>query len=227
MTEPRITPLHRLRTPRAFEVRPAVVDRVVWTADPDQGVVQGPLDFQQLHGKRVDLALGWNQVALFDHGGPLQCVMLGGLHMLDLSQPDALLRGARLHMVQLERPLVLTWQRPLAVRGGARPVTGLFVVRIVEPCAFHAAFLHDGACADEQALRVRLSSLLPTFLAIRLTRCSDDLQDDARLAAAVAALDPAELDEDLAPYGLACDTFALQPPSGSLSDPLLPAGLAT
>ncbi|HPF34689.1 MAG TPA: hypothetical protein P5571_10380 [Candidatus Krumholzibacteria bacterium] len=218
------SPLHRFRTPRAFELRPAVQDRFAWSADPDRGVVQGPLDVQGLHGKLVDLVLDRRQVALFDHGGPLQCVLLSGLHMLDLFHPDALLRGARLHIVELERPLVLTWQRPLPVRGGARTAAGLFVVRIVEPCAFHAAFLRDGRACDEQALRTRLASLLPTFLAIRLTRCGDDLQDDARLTAAVASLDPRDLDADLAPYGLACDAVALQPPSGSLSEPLLPVG---
>jgi len=217
-------PMHTLREARAWDLQPAAPDRLSWTVDPEAGVVQGPLDFGFLAGRRVELSLDRDQVALFDHGGALQCVMFSGLHVLDLRRPDAPLRGARLHFLHLERPLVLTWRRTLAVRGGAREVTGLCAVRIVEPCAFHAAFLRDGNDAGEDGLRRRLATLLPALLAVRLSRCAEDLQDDARLAAAVAALSPDDLDADLAPYGLACDALAVQPPSGSLSDPLLPAG---
>lgn len=220
-------PLHTLRQARAWDLQPAAPGLLSWSVDPDAGLIQGPLDFGFLAGRRLMLGLEPDQVALFDEGGRLRSVMLSGLHLLDLRREDASWQGARLHFLHLDRPLVLPWRRPLPLRGagaGARFATGVFCVRIVEPCAFHAAFLRDGGGGGEQGVRERLAALLPTFLAIRLTRSGEDLQDDARLAAAVREVEPAELDADLAAYGLACDAVALHPPSGSLSEPLIPAG---
>ena len=205
--------------PDSWETRPG--DRP-WPSrafDPSDGVVQGPEDLSAFAGKGLDLALDDGQIALLTVRGDLRRCLLPGAHALPVGGEGGLPADGRLYVLHLERTLLVPWRQHMPVRateGGApgpRLAHGSFGVRIVRPAAFYEALLRERAGAGEDICLATLAHLLPTFLAIRMTRTEparsgDDLGSDG-LAARAARLPHRCLDEDLHGYGLTCVSWSI------------------
>lgn len=192
-----------------------------WPDPVTAGVVRGPLDPGLIGTGDLYLELAEDEIALLSVRGVVRRTLLGGRHRIVVGDADSCPPGTLIHVLNLGRPLVLSWRHHLPLRAGSEQAAapklaaGTFRVRVVDPCAFHRSFLRNRAGEDEDICRDALSHLLPTFLAIHLARGGDDLHDDERLASAVTRTVPSDLDPDLAPYGLACEEIVLQIPDAA------------
>ena len=184
----------------------AVVD---WSVQPDQGLVQGPLDLEFLQGRRVLLTLDPGQVALLVCDASVQAVYLDGGHMLDVGHG----RGqvpSRGNMVFLTigRGLKISWNAtaPLAMNGNGPGLIGHCTLAIDGPGRFYDTFLAGNDQWDEafimRLVRQATLSALERVLAETGT-------DSTRLQVRLANLDPSDLDDELVPLGLSCRTTSL------------------
>ncbi|MFO7609168.1 MAG: hypothetical protein R6X35_08200 [Candidatus Krumholzibacteriia bacterium] len=188
---------------RDWSVLPADGAAYAWSIDPEQGLVQGPLDLEFLRGHRVALHLEPGQIALLVQGSSLQAVFLDGGHVLDIGRGDGQIPpDCRLVFVAQDRGLDAAWTRdePLDAGEGVA-VIGRCTLAITGPRRFYETFLAGLDAWDEPFLRRLARQSVQAALAGVLE--GTDI-DPMRLQARLTALDPAELDEELAPCGLSC-----------------------
>ncbi|MBU0741795.1 hypothetical protein KKA85_05440 [bacterium] len=182
---------------------------LVWTIDPSDGVIQGPLDLCFLNGKLLHLVLKPGQVALltaregrrafFRDGGYLLRIGAGGL------PADGLL-----YFMHTDRTFGISWEQIIPVPRNelceptTRLASGSFDVRIESPVRFHAEMLGNRAGEGEDICRDILAKVMPTMLTIRLAHACGREATTAKQREVLAALRPDDLNPDLAPYGLSC-----------------------
>lgn len=190
---------------RAEGTAEAVVE---WSVNPDQGLVQGPLDLGFLDGKRIALTLRAGQMALVVAQEELQAVYLDGCHVLAVGREDEDL-SADSHLVFLDvnNGLDVGWTADEPLAGGAAgDVIGNCTLYIEGPGRFFATFLAGVDDWNEEfilrVVRQATGSALERILKVVAT-------DPMGLQARLANLDPADLDEELAPLGLRCRRAAL------------------
>lgn len=189
-----------------------------WNLDPRDGVVQGPMDIAFLRRGAFTLILEEGQVALMTVRGKVTAAYFSGAHLLEVGDEDTTVPGnGLLYFVHLDQQLVVPWRQHMPILPSAawdeeaRRAQGTFTVRVTDPVAFHASFLSDRGGEGEEICRDALSHLLPTLMAIHLSQSPLD----GSLAEAVAALDPAALDAELATYGVACTGMTMTAPSAA------------
>jgi len=184
----------------------AVVD---WSVQPDQGLVQGPLDLEFLRGRKVALSLEPGQVALLICDDSLQAVYLDGGHILDVGHGRGQVPcSGHLIFLAVGQGLDIRWSsvEPLELGESGPGLIGHCTLAIEGPGRFHDTFLAGDDQWDEdfimrlvrQATRAALERVL-----------ADNGLDAGRLQARLANLEPADLDEELAPLGLSCRRTAL------------------
>jgi len=204
---------------REWSTAPQDDEPIVWTIDPALGLVQGPLELQFLRGRKVSLILEPGQLALLTEDQEVRAVYLDGRHLLDVGTGRRQVSPAcRLVFLSAAGELDFRWTAaaPLAWgEGEEQALIGTCSLRIDGPAAFHATFIAgvENCEADfrlrliEQVLRGVFEDMLRGVDG-RALSCSDVQMRLGRLA-------PADLDDDLEPYGLACVQLAVytaQPP---------------
>jgi hypothetical protein len=178
-----------------------------WTIDPAQGLVQGPLDLEFLRGHRLALNLAPDQVALLVDGRSLQAIFLDGGHILDIGRGDGQVSpDCNLVFVALTRGLDASWTAddPLPL-GRTASVIGSCTVAITRPGRFFDTFLAGLAQWDEGFLRRLVRQTVRAAVAGLLEGAAED---PVSLQARLTALDPSQLDEELAAFGLSCARVA-------------------
>jgi hypothetical protein len=184
----------------------AVID---WSVQPEQGLVQGPLDLEFLRGRRVSLTLDTGQVALLVCDNTVQAVYLDGGHVLDIGHG----RGqvpcrAAMVFLTIGHGIEIRWTggSPLMMGAAGPAVIGHCTLAIAGPGRFHDTFLAGNEQWDE-AFILRLVRQA-TRSALERVLGETDL-DPNILQSRLANLDPADLDEELEPLGLSCRRAAL------------------
>jgi hypothetical protein len=177
---------------------------VDWSVHPDQGLVQGPLDLEFLSGRRVALNLEPGQVALLICDNDLQAVYLDGGHILDIGEGRGQVpcRG-NLVFLAVGQGLDVGWSAPQPLQLGENGpgLIGHCNLAIDTPGRFYHTFLAGDADWDETFIL----RLVRQATRAALERVLGDAGDDAaRLQARLANLQAEDLDEELAPLGLAC-----------------------
>jgi hypothetical protein len=202
---------------RDWELEESGTETFEWTIDPQHGLIQGPLDLGFLRGHRMALNLAPEQVALLVEGRRLHAVYLDGGHILDIGNGDGQVPAAcRLIFVTLGRGLEAAWTREDPVDLGADVnVIGRVIVTLASPGRFFETFLAGLESWDEAFLvrlvRQRAHAALTAVLA-------DVAPSPAHLQARLTHLDPSDLDEELAPCGLACAEAALYTAAGPVEE---------
>lgn len=192
-----------LKSGRDWTVMPADGEAYEWSIDPAQGLIQGPLDLEFLRGHRVALNLGEGQIALLVKGRLLQAVFLDGGHVLDIGGGDGQIPPeCRLVFMAQSRGLDVAWSRhePLDLELEA-PVIGRCTLAVTGPRRFYETFLAGLEARDEPFLMRLMRQTVQAALAGVLDGADPD---PGQLQTRLTALDPAELDEELAPCGLSC-----------------------
>ncbi len=185
-----------------------------WSLDPDGETVQGPLDLCFLRGRDMMLTLGRDEVALLSVRGRLRRIMLTGRHWLAVGKDDSCPGDGMLYFLRLDQPIVVDWRQyvPVPRHDSTEPATtlhsGRFVVTVEQPVRFYETLLCNRSGEGNAICLPTLRHLLPTLLTIRLTAIEPP--GPGGLAELLAQLDPSLLDDDLAPYGLACRGWSIR-----------------
>ncbi len=189
-----------------WEIGPGEREPVVWSFDPRDGVVQGPLDLRSFADASLLLQLRAGQTALLVQDGAPRRVWLEGAHLLPVgSQPAAIPPEARLFMLDTRSVLACRWGEvsPLRLPGGTT-ARGSCAFRIVAPSCFYEAFLQHAETAGEGFVRRLLGALVQARLETRLVAAAD--ADEAlRL---LASLGPVDLAAGWEEFGVQCVAFA-------------------
>jgi hypothetical protein len=188
---------------RDWAVLPADDAAYEWTIDPSQGLIQGPLDLEFLRGHRVALHLEPGQIALLVLEQRLQAVYLDGGHILDIGRGDAQIPPeCRLVFVTQTRGLDAAWTRdePLDLGDGAGLI-GSCTLTVSGPRRFYETYLAGLDGWDEAFLRRLARQSVAAAVAAILEGTTDA---PLLLQSRLTALQPSDLDEELAPCGLSC-----------------------
>lgn len=197
---------------RDWTVLPADNGPLEWTIDPEDGLVQGPLELESFRGRRLTLVLTEGQYALLvlDHG--LAGVYLDGAHTLDVGTGENQLPpSSRLVFLAAERTLDVVWNRDnplgMTVRGGDQLIGGCSLV-VEKPACFYRTFLAGTDDSDPGFV----SRLIDQYVRGLVENLIGDLDPDAGTAAIqsrLTALSPGDLADDLETCGLRCVNLAL------------------
>ncbi len=206
---------------RDWSVLPADGAAYEWTIDPAQGLVQGPLDLEFLRGQRVALHLEPGQIAMLVREQHLQAVFLDGGHILDIGRGDGQIPPeCRLVFLAQSHNLDAAWNRdePLDL-GDGLDVIGSCSLAVTGPRRFYETYL-AGLDAWDEAFLLRLArqSVQAALAAVLDGTDGDPMHLQARLT----ALDPADLDEELAPCGLSCARAAFYTATPPVADGAVP-----
>jgi hypothetical protein len=176
-------------------------------------VVQGPLDFQFLHGKKILLQLEPSQVALLTRHGELMAVFLEGGHPLSIgNQPDQVPPDCELIFLAADRPLDFTWRTDASLwipTGQDNPqrvaIRGRCACRVSGPAKFFAAFLRHSSSVNEPfTLRV-VDALIRSSIEQTVSRAQRfPGTESAELTRCLTGLTPADLNPILQELGLEC-----------------------
>ncbi|MCB1185213.1 hypothetical protein KDM41_17470 [bacterium] len=196
-----------------------------WSVDPAKGSIQGPLDLEFLRDKRMTLFLEEGQQALLIQEGRLRAVYLDGLHHLEIGEGRGQIHPAsRLLFLAMDEPLQLRWSRANPLRwsrtdGGT--LIGSCALRIARPCDFFDTFLLGVETPDPGFVGRLLDQTVRGLFEELLRAMSGDGLDAGALQARLTRLTPADLNEDLADFGLACTHLAVytaQPPAEEIAE---------
>jgi len=193
---------------RNWAAVPGETETYEWSVDPEHGLVQGPLDLEFLRGHRIHLSLAEGQIALLIQGPDLRAVYLDGGHILDIGRGDQQIPPeCHLIFVATGRGLDTRWTRnaPLDL-GHQTDVIGSCALGVTAPTRFYATFLAGNDTWDEAFI----ARVVHQTVSAAMTEILDGVADDpVRLQTRLTGLDPSELDDELAPYGLSCYRIAL------------------
>jgi len=187
---------------------------IVWTTDPIDGVIQGPVDLCSLAGKYLHLVLEKGQVALMCAGGNRKAFFQDGGYLLRIGD-GGLPTDGLLYFMHTDRTFDIPWEQVIPVPRSelndpaTRLASGSFNVRIESPIRFHTEMLRNRTGEGEAICRDVLSRVMPTLLTIRLAHACGHDSTPARQREALAALGPDDLNPDLAPYGLSCTSLRI------------------
>ncbi len=187
---------------------------IVWTIDPANGVIQGPLDLCVLNGKLLHLVLERGQVALLAARGGRRAFFQDGGYLLRIGN-HGLPADSLLYFMHTDRTFDISWEQIIPVPRSehcdptTRLATGSFEVRIESPVRFHAEMLSNRSGEGENICHDVLARVMPTLLTIRLAHACGREASTEKQRAALAALRPSDLNPDLAPYGLACTALRI------------------
>ncbi|MCP4573846.1 MAG: hypothetical protein GY838_15925 [bacterium] len=189
---------------RTTDTHDAVID---WSVNPDQGLVQGPLDLGFLKGQRIALTLQAGQIALLIAKDGLQAIYLDGCHMLEIgTQRGQLPADGHLVFLDVSRGLNVRWTADEPVPAGDAGVIGNCTLNIAGPGRFFETFLAGVDEWDDDFIR----RLVGQAARAAVERVLDGTATDpVHLQTRLANLDPADLDEELSPLGLGCCRTAL------------------
>ena len=200
---------------RDWESLPPEEGPLEWTLDHRQGLVQGPLDLEFLHGRRMSLMLEPGQMALLIHDDDLKAVYLDGAHFLDIGHgTHQVPADGSLLFLAADRDINLNWSRhePLKVgENRQEALIGGCSLTIDAPARFYRTFLDTPETPDpgflirlvDQVVRGALEEFLGTMLEGVASEGPGGLQS------CLTRLTPADLADDLVPCGLACLNLAV------------------
>lgn len=200
---------------------------VVWRPVSPPLAVEGPLELACFEGSILFLELASEQLALRTDDGRLQQVFLGDVHRLEIGN------GARdvpcsssVVFLRPDVPLDLRWNsdsclvlnpdrragsgadQPFADTAGQGlrlPLRGACRLCLSDPMLFYETFLQGLAHPAQEHLLGVLDTLVRAQLATHLNPllCGGDV-DRLHAQILLSNLTPADLDEDLAEFGLGC-----------------------
>lgn len=198
-----------------------------WSIDPNQGLVQGPLDLSFFIGQHLVLHLQEDQVALLESDGDLKSIFFAGTHRLEISDDARQAPAARVVFLHVGAPINLRWRNEAALwidgPGAVRcpmPFIGACSLTISDPGAFWYAFLRGAEVYEAPALCRVLDALVRSRMETHLTQlAADRATDPATLQSLLPNLCADSLNDDLQEYGLMCQqlaTYTRQPPVADL-----------
>ncbi len=197
---------------------------IEWSVQPDQGMVQGPLDLNFLAGQRISLSLQPGQIAMLIHDEHLQAVYMDGVHLMAVGEGKGdVPRDGHLVFLDVSEGLQVAWTngQPAPLDGTAG-IIGNCTLAIAAPGRFYETFLAGTSEWDEDFIRRLVRQASSAALERALTNTDPDAM---HLQTRLANLAPADLDEELAPLGLSCTRTALYtaaPPVENLAPELAP-----
>jgi len=203
-----------LKNGRDWDSIPADEGPLEWTLDHRQGLVQGPLDLEFLRGRKMSLALEPGQMALLVQEGDLQAVYLDGAHYLDIGHgAHQVPAGGKLVFLAADRHINLNWshQDPLFLGQGNGPaIIGGCSLAIEAPARFYRTFLNTPETPDPAFLTRLIDQLVRGVIEDFLGELFDGMASGpAEIQPRLTRLVPEELDDELAPCGLACVNLAI------------------
>ena len=144
----------------------------VWSFDPRDGALQGPLDLQSFAEGGLRLRLGPGQTALLIEADEPRASWTEGQHELRIGRgDDRLAPDAHLFMIATDTPLSCRWGDALPLRDAA--VRGGCAFLISDPVRFHAAFLRRGGTLGLDLVRRLLGALVQARLGDLLAASPD------------------------------------------------------
>lgn len=188
---------------------------IAWSVETGDGPLQGPLALEFLRGRRLDLFLAPDQLALLLDGERLRAVYRPGHNLLDVGDgPGQLSPRWRLLFLAVGDGLDLRWtaEAPLRCGAGDRPdVIGTCRVAIASPEAFHGTFLAGVEHPEFALVLTLIDRLVQASLAALLTGAGADGAPVTAggIQARLTGLQPADLADALAPCGLVCRRLAV------------------
>ncbi|MFH1843184.1 MAG: hypothetical protein ABIF77_08240 [bacterium] len=204
---------------RTSDLQTPSEDVIYWSIDPDEGLVQGPLDLGFMRGKLLHLALSRHQLALHVRSGELQAVFLEGTHAMRVGPARGQLpQDSELLFLQMDLPFAFLWSGTESVWIPTRDdqpqelrIDGECNCLITGPERFYATFLRNAETQGEPFMRRLIDTLIRSQCAQRLGNelHGRPLTTEA-VSAAAAKLIPEDLSPELAKYGLSCSQLALQ-----------------
>ena len=208
-----------IKASRAWELHPNDGEHLYWSVDSRNGVVQGPLDFRFLQGRKILLQLAPRQVALLIRGGELTAVFLEGGHPLSIGyQPDQVTPESELIFLAADRPLEFVWRSDAFLwvpTGQSQPervlIRGRCVCRVSGPARFFAAFLrHSTNVSEPFTLRV-IDALIRSSIEQTVARARRfPSTPNAELAELLTQLTPGDLNPALQELGLECNELVIR-----------------
>ena len=221
---------------RNWESEANSTDPIVWSVDSRQGTLQGPLDFHFLRGKRILLQLDREQIGLLTRAGQLKAVFLTGSHPLNIGcQAGQIHPESTLLFLATDRPLELHWQGDSQLWTGQEPESSLQLplwghcfCHIDGPERFFGAFLRHATELGESITTGVIDALVRSALAsILTTKVGSSPPTWETWASFLTSLQPADLNPNLAEFGLICRELKVRTsPQAPDAEPLL-AGHST
>jgi hypothetical protein len=204
---------------RTWESQPDTGDRIVWSVDSRDGVIQGPLDFQFLHGKKILLQLESHQIALLTHAGELSAVFLEGTHPLSIgTRPEQIPPTSELIFLAVDHPLTFTWDSETVLRIPAQdgqtttvPIHGSCICHVNGPAQFFAAFLRNSSDVGEPfTLRVMDALVRASLEKTAAAALGGQEHSQATLEPYFESLTPQLLTASLQELGLHCSELKVR-----------------
>lgn len=218
---------------RRWESQPKDGDPIYWSVDSRHGVVQGPLDFRFLQGRRILLQLTSRQVALLTRNGELTAVFLEGGHPLSIgNQPDQVSPDSELIFLAADRPLDFTWRTDASLwisNGNESPerirIRGRCACQVSGPAQFFAAFLRHSSNVDEPFTLKVIDVLIRSSIEQTVAKARRFAgAESAEVDVCLARLNPDDLNPILNELGLECTALEVQSASADLESSLHTAG---
>lgn len=186
-----------------------------WSIDAADGPLQGPLALAFLEGRELALHLASGQSALLLGGGGLRRVLGPGHHRLAVGRRSGEVDpGWRLLFLSLGEGLPARWTAEAPLRcgpGGSLALIGGARLEVVDPTAFHNAFLAGTEAVGAAFVIALADRLLQAAVAAKLAGTEPGAVDwtPAAVQARLTALRAVDLADDLSPCGLACRELAV------------------
>jgi len=204
---------------RVSDLQTPSEDVIYWSIDPDEGLIQGPLDLGFMRGKLLHITLSPQQLALHVQSGELQAVFLEGTHALRVGPAQGQLpQESELLFLQMDHPLAFLWSGADSVWVPTQDdqqqelrIDGQCNCLISGPERFYATFLRNAESQGEPFMRRLIDTLIRSQCERRL---GQELHGRPLTAEAVSTaatkLTPEDLSPELTKYGLCCSQLALQ-----------------
>ncbi|MEZ4386213.1 MAG: hypothetical protein R3D98_01295 [Candidatus Krumholzibacteriia bacterium] len=196
---------------------------VTWSPAEPPRAIEGPLALEMFRGRLLTLDLAPGQIAVHVVDGRTRRVYLEGHQELDLTAgPGAATCEGWLVFVRIDAPISWRWDESTRLHLTARtgetglPLRGACSVLVADPLHFH-----DAVVAGLDTLpATRLAQVLETLVRSNLESRLQELMasqglDPLRAKVMLESLQPADLDDDLQPLGLACSHLAVAVPVAS------------
>ena len=197
------------------EASSAPAEAIEWSFDAQLSAIQGPLELEFFHHRRLVLNLKTDQAAVLTNEGHLESVFGGGRHQLQIGNgPGEISPDLRLAFLDLGRDFQFSWSRMNPVSWGpnqGRSLIGNCALRIGAPEPFYDTFM--AGCKDwepiflqrlmEQTVRGSLESILSA------NEFEPGEVSFSELQAQITRLEPRDLSENLEPCGLVCVNLAV------------------
>ncbi len=225
-----------IHTCRTWETQLADDTPLTWSVDPNDGLIQGPLDLHFLRGRKILLQLAPSQIALLIREGNLLAVFLEGTYPLAVGRTGGQIPvDSEMIFLAADRPFQVTWNRNdhLWRTTGEKQnrrvgIRGRCECKVTGPARFFGAFLrHSEDVGESFTLRV-LDALIRSRLEKILNQgeppAAADLADPRAWEDRLERMSPADLNPVLEDLGITCTSLEIQTVSRDQASGILTTG---